>query len=98
MCSRELGGSADQGSGWHLLLVGRGGLHALWLVVSGERQDDAHDALQIALRHLLAGDVCHADPFGRHELQDAVQVLSHGLGRDGLPLPLPLDAGNTLSS
>lgn len=36
----------------------------------GQGQDDAHDALQVALGHLLAGDVCHADPLGRHELQD----------------------------
>ena len=60
--------------------------HALRLVVCGEGKDESHDGLQVALEDLLGRDLMHPNPFGRHELQDALQVLTHAVDRFGVVL------------
>ena len=65
---------------------------ALWLVVCGQGQDQPHDGLQVALEDLLGRDLVHPDPLGRHELEDALQVLPHAV--DGLGVVL--DPGDLL--
>ena len=68
--------------------------HTLRLVVSGEGEDEAHDGLQVPLQDLLGRDLMHPDPLGRHELQDALQVLPHAVDRLGVVLnPRDLLAG-----
>ena len=72
------------GRGQGLLVAHVVVLHGLRLVVRGEGEDEPHHGLEVALEHLAAADLVHADLLGGHELQHPLQVLPHPLQRLGL--------------
>ncbi len=59
---------------------------ALRLVVGGQRQNESHDSFQVALQNLPGADLMHPDPFRRHKLENAFQVLTHPLKALGIVL------------